>query len=83
MYVFDCLLILFDEKLGDSEALLALEAEKNGIPHVFLCSKADEIIQNKVDDAGYDIYGTVPNEILEKLKLQLVDEVVTQVHTYS
>lgn len=75
LYVFDCLLILFDQELEDNERLLAIEAEKNQIPHAFILSKADITLINEVEEAGYDIYGTVPQEILDQIKEKIVDEV--------
>ncbi|KAL4076414.1 P-loop containing nucleoside triphosphate hydrolase protein [Scleroderma citrinum] len=54
LYVFDCILILFDNRFTVTDIAILINARRFDIPTYIVRSKADQHIRNVMKDMGYD-----------------------------
>ncbi|OAX39716.1 hypothetical protein K503DRAFT_791802 [Rhizopogon vinicolor AM-OR11-026] len=54
LYVFDCIVVLFDNRFTDADIAILLNCRRFQIPAYIVRSKADQCIQNIMNEMGYD-----------------------------
>ncbi|OJA17850.1 hypothetical protein AZE42_08895 [Rhizopogon vesiculosus] len=54
LYVFDCVVVLFDDRFTDADIAILQNCRRFQIPTYIVCSKADRRIRNIMNEMGYD-----------------------------
>jgi len=57
LYVFDCIIVLFDNRFTMTDIAILVNARRFNIPTYIVRSKADQHIRNVIIDTGYDSEG--------------------------
>ena len=67
LYVFDCIIILFDNRFTMSDIAILVHARRFNIPTYIVRSKADQHIRNLMIEMGYDSEADAGSERRDKL----------------
>ena len=65
LYVFDCIIVLFDNRFTMTDIAILVNARRFNIPTYIVRSKADQHIRNVMMDMGYDSEGDEDEEKCE------------------
>ena len=63
LYVFDCIIVLFDNRFTMTDIAILVNARRFSIPTYIVRSKADQHIRNLMIEKGYDSEGDDPEDI--------------------
>ena len=80
LYVFDCIIVLFDSRFTITDLAILLNARRFNIPTYIIRSKADQHIRNIMKGEGYDSEGDDKeniahrNELYKPARKQLIEE---------
>ena len=66
LYVFDCIIVLFDNRFTMTDVAILVNARRFNIPTYIVRSKADQHIQNLMKDMGYDEGGNEEEKAARK-----------------
>ena len=69
LYVFDCIIVLFDNRFTTTDLAILTNAKRFGIPAYIVRSKADQHIRNLMMEMGYDSEGDDDEDIDRRKKL--------------
>ncbi|KAG9317847.1 P-loop containing nucleoside triphosphate hydrolase protein [Chiua virens] len=87
LYVFDCIVVLFDNRFTMTDIAILTNARRFNIPTYIVRSKADQHIRNLMVDMGYDDEGEDEedverrNELYEAARKQFIKETRESVRT--
>ncbi|KAG8218145.1 P-loop containing nucleoside triphosphate hydrolase protein [Butyriboletus roseoflavus] len=70
LYVFDCILVLFDNRFTMTDIAILVNARRYNIPTYIIRSKADQHIRNIMIDMGYDSEGGDEKEVERRDELR-------------
>jgi chemotaxis protein histidine kinase CheA len=69
LYVFDCIIVLFDNRFTMTDVAILVNARRFNIPTYIVRSKADQHIRNVMMDMGYDSEGDEEEDVERRNKL--------------
>ena len=69
LYVFDCIVVLFDNRFTMTDIAILVNARRFNIPTYIVRSKADQHIRNVMMDMGYDSEGDDEEDVERRDKL--------------
>ena len=69
LYVFDCIIVLFDNRFTMTDIAILVNARRFNIPTYIVRSKADQHIRNVMVDMGYDSEGDDEESVERRNKL--------------
>ncbi|KAF8555381.1 P-loop containing nucleoside triphosphate hydrolase protein [Imleria badia] len=69
LYVFDCIIVLFDNRFTMTDIAILVNARRFNIPTYIVRSKADQHIRNVMMDMGYDSEGDEEEDVERRNKL--------------
>ncbi|KAF8138945.1 hypothetical protein EV363DRAFT_1394360 [Boletus edulis] len=69
LYVFDCIIVLFDNRFTMTDVAILVNARRFNIPTYIVRSKADQHIRNVMMDMGYDSEGDDEEDVERRNKL--------------
>ncbi|KAG6373834.1 hypothetical protein JVT61DRAFT_5983 [Boletus reticuloceps] len=69
LYVFDCIIVLFDNRFTMTDIAILVNARRFNIPTYIVRSKADQHIRNVMMDMGYDSEGDDEEDVERRNKL--------------
>ena len=69
LYVFDCIIVLFDNRFTMTDIAILVNARRFNIPTYIVRSKADQHIRNDMMDMGYDSEGDDEEDVERRNKL--------------
>jgi len=69
LYVFDCIIVLFDNRFTMTDIAILVNARRFNIPTYIVRSKADQHIRNVMMDMGYDSEGDDEEDIERRNRL--------------
>ena len=69
LYVFDCIIVLFDNRFTMTDIAILVNARRFNIPTYIVRSKADQHIRNVMMDMGYDSEGDDEEDVERRDKL--------------
>ena len=72
LYVFDCIIVLFDNRFTMTDVAILVNARRFNIPTYIVRSKADQHIRNVMMDMGYDSEGDDEEDVERRNKLNKV-----------
>ena len=79
LYVFDCIIVLFDNRFTMTDIAILLNARRFNIPTYIVRSKADQHIRNIMREKGYDSEGDEEdverrNKLYKAARKQFIEE---------
>ena len=87
LYVFDCIIVLFDNRFTMTDIAILVNARRFNIPTYIVRSKADQHIRNIMIEKGYDSEGDDEEDVERRNKLykaarkQFIEETRKSVRT--
>jgi len=69
LYVFDCIIVLFDNRFTMTDIAILVNARRFNIPTYIVRSKADQHIRNVMVEMGYDSEGDDEEEVERRNRL--------------